>query len=169
MRRFLPPQLRLNHVLAGAAVLLAVLALWPWVAPIAAPGLSADRSEAPPSAPAIADLPPLAAFVAVFERPLFSPSRRPPAEEKAPVLGSSVAARYRLLGLLTAGDARRALIAEGSRRFEIAEGGALDGWTVVRIEQDRLVLSSPSGEAVLRLHRAGPAGAGPPAREKLAH
>jgi hypothetical protein len=139
------------------------LAIWPWVAPLAAPGLVAEAGT-PPPAPAIADLPPLATFRAVFERPLFSPSRRPPAQ--APVPGTGGAARYRLLGVLTAGPTRRALLAEGKRRFEIAEGAALDGWTVARIEQDRVVLSSPGGETELRLHRAGPNRTEPPAPGK---
>jgi hypothetical protein len=155
MRPKLPPRSRLNHVLAGAAVLLSVLAIWPWVAPLAAPSRATAVADAPPPAPPITDLPPLATFRAVFERPLFSPSRRPSSDGNAPVLGIGVAERYRLLGVLTAGEARRALLAEGTRRFEIGEGAALDGWTVARIEQDRVVLSSPGGETELRLHRAG--------------
>jgi hypothetical protein len=166
MRPKLPPRPRLNNALAGAAVLLTMLAIWPWVAPVAAPGRTAEATETLPPAPAIADLPSLATFRAVFERPIFSPSRRPPADGKAPVLGIGVAERYRLLGLVSAGEARRALLAEGTRRFEIAEGAALDGWTVARIEQDRVVLSSPSGEAELRLLRAGPNGMNPSAPEK---
>ena len=57
---------------------------------------------------------------------------------------------YRLLGLVTAGPTRRAWLAEGTRNFEIGEGDMLEGWTVQRIEQNRLVLSSPAGEAVPR-------------------
>jgi hypothetical protein len=166
VRPTLPPRKRLNHVLAGAAVLLTVLAIWPWVAPVAAPRRAAEAADTPPPPPAIADLAPLAAFRAVFERPMFSPSRRPPADGKVPQLGIGIAERYRLLGLVSAGDARRALLAEGTRRFEIAEGAALDGWTVARIEQDRVVLSSPSGETELRLYRAVPNGVNPSAPEK---
>ena len=167
MRARLPPRPRLNHVLAGAGVLLSVLAIWPWVAPLAAPGRVPAADDTPPPPPAIADLPPLATFRAVFERPLFSPSRRPPADGTAPAPGIGIAERYRLLGLLTAGQARRALLAEGSRRFEVAEGAALDGWTVTRIEQDRVVLSSPGGETELRLHRAGRNGVDPSAKPAL--
>jgi hypothetical protein len=148
------PGKRLNFGLAGTAVLATGLAIWPWVAPVEASGRAADAADAASSAPAIADLPPLTTFRAVFERPLFAPSRRPPAD-RAPVLGVGVAERYRLLGLVTAGEARRALLAEGARRFEIAEGAALDGWIVARIEQDRVVLSSPGGDAELRLQRTG--------------
>lgn len=144
----------LNLAFAGAAFLLAGLAIWPWVAPPEASGRAAEAGSTTPPPPAILDLPSLTTFQSVFERPLFTPSRRPPADAKAPAVGIGVAERYRLLGLMTAGQARRALLAEGARRFEIAEGAALDGWVVARIEQDRVVLSSPSGEAELRLQRA---------------
>ena len=157
---------RLNLGLAGAAVLLAGLAIWPWVAPVEASGRLAETTDTP--VPAIADLPPLATFRAVFERPLFSPSRRPPPDGKAPGPGIGVAERYRLLGLVTAGEARRALLAEGTRRFEIAEGAALDGWIVARIEQDRVVLSSPRGKTELRLQRARGNPADPVTPEKPA-
>jgi hypothetical protein len=167
MRPQLAPRPRLNHVLAGAGILLSMLAIWPWVAPLAAPGRATAAADTPPPPPAIADLPPLATFRAVFERPLFSPSRRPPTDGTTPVLGTGIAERYRLLGLLTAGQARRALLAEGTRRFEVAEGAALDSWTVTRIEQDRVVLSSPSGETELRLHRAGRNGVDPSAKPAL--
>lgn len=146
------PGKRLNLGLAGIAVLATGLAIWPWVAPVGASGRAADAADAASSAPAIADLPPLTTFRVVFERPLFAPSRRPPAD-RAPVLGIGVTERYRLLGLVTAGEARRALLAEGTRRFEVAEGAALDDWIVARIEQGRVLLSSPSGEAELRLQR----------------
>jgi type II secretory pathway component PulC len=61
--------------------------------------------------------------------------------------------RYRLLGLVIAGSARHALIAPiaGGRTLELGEGEAVDGWTVTRIERDRVVLSSPAGEATLGL------------------
>ena len=55
---------------------------------------------------------------------------------------------------MNTGDSRRALLAEGKRRFVIAERGTLEGWTVARIEHDRVVLSSPAGEAVLILQPA---------------
>ena len=134
MRLPVSPRLQRNQIVAGAAVLLLALAIWPWLAPTAAPRRSADLDTPAPSA-AIAALPPLATFAGVFERPLFSPSRRPPAEAKASALGPGIAERYRLIGLVAAGATRRALLAEGKRRFEIAEGSALDGWTIARIER----------------------------------
>jgi hypothetical protein len=156
---------RVNDVLVAAAIMLAGVALYPWLAPAAmpdAPGVSADM---PSSASAIAPLPPASNFSAVLDRPLFSPSRRPPARQDP--IGSGLAGRYQLLGLISAGDARHALIADGDRRFEIAEGAALDGWTVARIEQDRVVLSSSVGRTVLTLRRAAAVGAETPAPAKI--
>jgi hypothetical protein len=62
-----------------------------------------------------------------------------------------------LQGLITAGQEKRALIADAasSRRLEVGEGDSVEGWIVKRIEQDRLVLSSPAGEAILTLRRTG--------------
>ena len=148
----LPARLQRNPILAGTAVLLAALAIYPWLAPLPAPPISAAASDRPAPAPAAAPLPPLATFSAVFERPLFAPSRRP-AESDKPAIPEAGLGRYQLLGVVDQGGARRALVADGGRAVEIAEGVALDGWTVTRIEQDRVLLSSPSGQTILRLRR----------------
>src|SRR5438045_4075734 len=81
-------------------------------------------------------------------------SRKPAPGEKAAPAGPGIEQRYRLLGLMNTGDSRRALLAEGKRRFAIAEGGSLEGWRVARIEHNRVVLSSAAGEAVLSLQPA---------------
>jgi len=57
---------------------------------------------------------------------------------------------------LTVGDARRALIADGSRRVEVAEGAPLGIWTVTRIERDRVLLSSAAGQMEMRLRHTEP-------------
>jgi hypothetical protein len=147
---------RPGRAILVAAMLLAGLAVWPWIEPVSAPALSAGATDGGARAPALTVLPPLSTFAAVSERPLFSPSRRPPPDAQPPVSDGGGIGRYRLLGLVTAGETRRALVAEGNRRFEIAEGAVLGGWHVGRIEQDRVVLSSPTGEVELRLRRAEP-------------
>jgi len=153
-------QVRLGRerVWAAAGLGLVALAIWPWVAPLGAPdpAAGAGATSAPGAAPVIPDLPPLANFPTVFQRPLFTPSRRPSTEEQSPVADRNLAARYRLLGLLSIGETRRALIAEGDRRVEIAEGATLDGWKVLRIEQDRVLLASPNGRTELKLQRSAP-------------
>lgn len=147
------PPLRLNHLLAAAAAVLVAVTVWPWLhSPAAA--TSPAATDAGLAAPALAALPPVARFSAISERPLFSASRRPAPGEKAAPAGPGIEQRYRLLGLVSTGDTRRALLAEGKRRFAIGEGAALEGWTVARIEHDRVVLSSPAGQAVLILQPA---------------
>jgi general secretion pathway protein N len=149
------PALRLNHVLCGVAVLLAGLAVWPWLfGPSPARTAAGAGTEAASSAPSLPVLPPLAKFSAISERPLFSPSRKPAPGAKAAPAGPGIEQRYRLLGLINTGSSRRALLAEGKRRFAIAEGEALEGWQVARIEHDRIVLSGSAGEAVLMLQPA---------------
>ena len=144
---------RVNYALGAAAVAFAVLAAWPWLSP---PVPAVRPLAAPPAgspAPRLATLPPLAHYAAIVERPLFSPSRRAPAgAAAAPV--ASAENRYRLLGVVASGRKKKAFVADGARRFDIAEGDALDGWTVRKIGADNVVLTSPTGETVLKLKPA---------------
>jgi hypothetical protein len=149
------PALRLDHALGSAALLFAALAAWPWLSP----PLPATRPIAQPSASAPAPSPislaPLASYAAIVERPLFSPSRRPPPGAEA-ALGPSIEGRYRLLGIVATGPKKSAFIAEGMRRLEIDVGQTLDGWTVKEIGRDSVTLTSPAGEATLKLAPAPP-------------
>lgn len=151
-----------SFALAGANLLAAALAIWPWVPESARP-TPVPNAWKVADAPALASLPPFAEFAATIERPLFSPSRRP-AAAAVPHGAGAIESRYRLQGLVIAGNARRALIAEvaGGRSFEIGEGEAIEGWVVKRIERNAVVFAAPSGEATLTLRNAS--GAGPPAK-----
>lgn len=144
------PALRSNHALATAAIAFTALAVWPWLFP----PVPAIRQLAPAAAgapvPTLASLPPLGSFAAIVDRPLFSPSRRPPPGAAA-ASGSSIESRYRLIGIVAAGSRRKAFVAEGVRHLEIGEGDTLDGWKVIEVGQDRVRLTSPAGEAALRL------------------
>lgn len=144
------PILRLNHVLGALAAFFAAVAIWPWlVPPVPASRPAVEQSMVAPAL-SPANLPGLAAYAAIVERPLFVPSRRPP-----PGVTSSIEGRYRLLGIVGAGAKRRAFVADGTRRIEVGEGDAIDGWTVKEIAQDRVLLTSPAGEAAaLKLARA---------------
>ena len=148
------PDLGLNHLLGAAAAALVALAVWPWLISPAPARSVAAAPDATAAAQSVPSLPPLARFAAISERPLFSPTRKPAPGEKAAPAGPGIEQRYRLLGLMNTGDSRRALLAEGKRRFVIAERATLEGWSVARIEHDRVVLSSPAGEAVLILQPA---------------
>ena len=140
--------------LAAANLIAAALVIWPWL-PASAP---APHAAAPPSendAPKLAKLAPFADFAAITERPLFAPTRRPtPAVKPATI---AIESRYRLQGIIGVGSARHALIAPvaGGAGLDLGEGDALEGWTVKSIAPDRVVLTSPSGEATLAFGQAG--------------
>jgi hypothetical protein len=147
--------------LAAANLAAAALAIWPWLQESAGP-VRATAASSLQDAPAIAALPPLAEFSATTERPLFAPSRRP-SPGAAPPGASAIESRYRLQGLVIAGNSRRALVAEiaSGRRFEVGEGEAIEGWIVRRIERNAITLASPSGEATLTLRGTGGAAPSP--------
>ncbi len=138
-------------VIATAAM--ALLALYPWV-------LSRGAPAAPPLAqgealPRLASLPPYADFAAIAARPLFAPTRRPDAAHAA----SGIAARYRLQGIVIAGTARHALLAPvaGGPAIELAEGGSVEGWTLRKIEDGRVLMASPTqGDATLTIASPAP-------------
>jgi hypothetical protein len=141
--------------LAAANLVVAALAIWPWLprrAPAARPPDQRSESEAPK----LAKLAPFADFAATEERPLFSPSRRPTAAEKPATV--AIESRYRLQGIVTVGAARHALIAPvaGGAGLELGEGDALEGWSVRTIAADHVVLTSPAGEATLAFGRPPP-------------
>jgi hypothetical protein len=144
------PPLRREHAFGAIILVFGTVAAWPW---LVAPPLPAGPAPAPTTAPiALAALSPLADFSAIVERPLFAPSRRPDVSTAAAApAGPGIELRYRLLGVIGIGPDRRALIADGVRRFEVKAGDRLDAWSVTRVEPDRLVLSSPGGETVLKL------------------
>ena len=154
------PAPRLNHALGAAVIVCVALAAWPWLAPpVPTTGpLAAPPASAPTSA--LTALPPLAGYSAIVERPLFAPSRRP-APGAQPALGQSIESRYRLLGIVATGPKKKAFVADGAHRIEITEGETLDGWMVKEIGPDRIVLSSPAGEAALKLKPAAPEPAKP--------
>ena len=142
----------LTIALAALCALLAGATLWPWL-----PASQAAPRPAEAASPAgetrMAAFPPFANFSATVDRPLFSPTRRPAANAVAFTAG--IGERYRVQGLMVAGKARRAQLVEiaGGRVVELGEGDKLEGWTVKKIEQDRLVLSSAAGEATLTVRR----------------
>jgi hypothetical protein len=147
--------LRVNHALSAAAAAFGLVAIWPWLVPPipAVRPIVATQAGAP--GPSLLALSPLASYAAVVGRPLFTPSRRAPPGAAISAL-ESFNGRYRLIGIVGTAAKRRAFIAEGNRHSEIVEGDLLDGWTVKQIAQDRVLLTSPAGEAVMKLSRGTP-------------
>lgn len=146
------PEARLSAGLVAAIVVLAAVAIWPWL-PGSSRAAAVGAASPPPEAKAATvKLPTYETFTAAIERPLFSPSRRPAA---GPVQGPLPAAQgpSRLIGIVVAGAHRRALIAQtGAAPIEIGEGESFEGRTVKRIEQNRVILLDVKGaETVLTL------------------
>jgi hypothetical protein len=92
----------------------------------------------------------------ILARPLFSVERAPPdspppevedrPEDKAPVQ-----LQRRLTGIMVRPGAREALFQrDGEKALAVKEGGEVDGWKVVSIEMDRVVLDSGAGEQTVK-------------------
>jgi len=102
-------------------------------------------------------LPPLPAFAAVTERPLFAQSRRGPAHGSDESLGpwTSLA----LAGIVITASTREALILHGRPQVmvHLQEGQSVEGWVVTSILPDRVVMRGGSTENELRLLDKPPA------------
>jgi hypothetical protein len=147
--------------LAGIIVLLAATVAWQ----IAAGGMHSGNDLVPPSeTAAIPELPDifslseltLDTYSEIAERPVFSPSRRPatgPARTSIPTPALNRSADLELVGLVSEGDRRLALIRpRGSQEtVQLAEGETYRDWTVAQIGVDFVVVRSGAGEQELRL------------------
>lgn len=79
----------------------------------------------------------------LLQRPLFSPSRRPPPSAGA----AGIVGLPRLAGVLVAPGDRHAIFAGG---IVVAEGGAVGRYTVQAIDAGQVTLRGPEGTQVLR-------------------
>jgi hypothetical protein len=121
-------------------------------------------------------LPPIEEFRVIVERPLFSPSRRPPlpAPPPEPELVAVEAAvvepvaqpepppppaiSFSLIGIVMFGDQRVALLQplDGARAVQLREGEEFGGWTAALIEKERAVFRSAYSEEELKLDFRSP-------------
>jgi hypothetical protein len=95
-------------------------------------------------------LPPIDAFAEVTNRPLFSPTRRPP-EHAEDALGSTD--ELVLTGIVVSAFDRTALIRHGQplKTARVREGQSIAGWTVRSISTDRVLIENAGTEHELRL------------------
>lgn len=141
------PALRvIGHARLPAAVVVLLLssAAQPGVVAIAQ-----DRSAAAPTNPVAAQS--LEQLSAIVDRPLFSPSRRPPAPppEPAPVAQAPEPPppppppNLVLFGVVMDGESARAVVRAGAdkRMIRAQIGDEIDGWKVSQIEGRKVVLS----------------------------
>ncbi len=122
----------------------------------AAKGLTAVPTTLPalPPEPQFSMLP-IEDFQAILERPIFSPSRRPPSAEsidsvELPATTGDVS--FVLKGILIDEDERTALFRskDSDKLVRLGEGDKIEGWTLVRIEADQVVFASGEIERVLQ-------------------
>lgn len=118
---------------------------------------SPAKSDAPP--PQFADLPedvdfvmpPMAAFDGIVARPIFSPTRRPGANQ-APVIVSENLG-LAIMGLSITASGRVALFRpqDGGESLRLREGEDYRGWVLTRIDPNRVVFSRDGDEQQLEL------------------
>jgi hypothetical protein len=133
-------------VLAGALVVLAALAAWPW---LRTPG--SDLRIQPAAAPsaALPVLPPLEQFRETTDRPLFAPNRRAGAAVQAAPMG------LRLEGVMVIGDTKRAVIKQSDgQTARVGVGDKVGEWTVREIAADKVVLGAGDRRLELTPQRA---------------
>ena len=150
--------MRLGDLLLGFVCLgFAALAAWPWLPAARTADIAVAAAPLPPVAEADLALPPLAAFAATLERPLFSATRSPPPRGAVESAGGLVLGRYRLTGVMIARDHTAVLLrpAAGGKVIRLVQGQELDGWKVVAITADHIVLSAEGREQKIALGRGG--------------
>lgn len=90
--------------------------------------------------------------MAILARPLFAPTRRPPAIAREAPKVPNEAQLPRLTGVVISGAYRSAIFAakSGATAIVVAEGGELDGFKVEQIESGRVTVAGARGRQVLR-------------------
>ncbi len=144
----------LVSVLGLSCMIFLGLALVPWLVDptdylAAAPGTQAMTEVAgPPMAPRL-ELPPIEQFGAIVERPIFTATRRTaraqPVAPSAPASsGGRILGRYQVIGVVVAPGNRLVLLKRlgGAETIRLKQGEEIDGWTLVEVTRDEVVLES---------------------------
>lgn len=138
--------------LCSGAFLALALALW-LIDPLdyLAVGPSAHVTTEATKAPLVPplELPPIGQFAAIVERPIFTATRRAaspqPAAPSAPAAADGLLlGRYQVIGVVVAPQSRLVLLKRvgGAETIRLEEGEEIDGWTLVQVTRDDLVLES---------------------------
>jgi len=118
----------------------------------------ASTQEPAPELPSYS-LPPLADFAALSERPLFSRTRRPPAEgEEAPAQAVTQSGlEVTLTGVIIADERRVALIVprNADKPVRLSEGERFQGWTLSEVEAEGVIFRQGTRAQVLELNHKG--------------
>jgi general secretion pathway protein N len=146
------PAHRLSLLLFTGGALLCGVAAVAFMQP--PPRQSTPVAEAPRPATSVvlpAGAGPFEQYRETAARPLFSPTRRPPAAVEATPAPAPKPVSLRLDGLIVTRDRKEAMITESGegKRLRLREGDTVAGWTVRRIERDKVLLTSPTDEMTL--------------------
>jgi hypothetical protein len=137
-----------------------------------APAIASTKSNPMPQ-PAGFALPPLGSFAEVTDRPIFAHSRRPPPPQ-APQDTVKEIKTLVLEGIVLSKDERIALVTHGRPPVlaRLTEGREIEGWRVVEIRADRIVIARDSIQQELKLidkpaaDKGGSRPNGPPSQVK---
>lgn len=94
------------------------------------------------------EIAPLEDFIEVAERPLFSPSRRPPLGEVATATPRQ-ALDLTLIGVVLSSEERLAIVTPGGqgKAVRLGVGDSIQGWTLVELESERATFER-DGESI---------------------
>ncbi len=144
----------LVSVLGLSSMILLGVALVPWLfdpADYLAAGPGAQATVGLAEAPMTPrfDPPPIEQFSAIVERPIFTATRRTarrqPVAPSAPASSAGlILGRYQVVGVVVTPGNRRVLLKRvgGAETIRLKEGEEIDGWTLVNVTRDDVVLES---------------------------
>lgn len=151
------PALMAAAALAMAGIIYAEIRARPTVENETPSNPTAAEGRAASHLPRRQTMPERTRFVTIVSRPLFSASRRPHSEE--PPVVNTPALDFSLSGIVTTTGEPLALITPdaGGDTVRVKEGEEVFGWTVSRIESDRIEVQHDGMESELLLDFAAPA------------
>jgi hypothetical protein len=121
------------------------------------PPTAADAGALPDTSMAAAvDIPSLAEYESVIERPLFSEDRLPSEDEDADaedevVAGNAQAPPMQLAGVVLTGEHQIAMLTREGRPLRVEVGMDVDGWVLEGLEPRRAILSNGINSVELEL------------------
>ena len=115
---------------------------------------AAERQVASALPPSDFSLPPLDAYRAVVDRPLFAHDRRP-LPPPAPSAAAGDLSAYTLAGITISGKERTALVRRATPPAvaRLAVGQVINGWTVTEIADDHVVVRAEGSEKTISLYK----------------
>ena len=156
-KRSVLPSLMAGAGLVMACIVYAEVRARPTIESRTLPQATAAEARIASLPPQRQAMPEKARFSAIVERPLFSSSRRPPSEEMA--VAAAPTPDFSLFGVVISTGEPFALVKPGGGGdpVRVKEGEEISGWTVDRIESDRILIRHGRTEGELLLDFTAPA------------